>query len=176
MERLANGTRHREARDGCRLASPRLSPVLDVEKSPPHRPSNGAHGCPRLESSDVARQLVLGAPRLHGELLKLGVDVSQATVAKYMAHRTTPPSQSWRSFLTNHLRQIAAADFFVVPTATCRLLFVLVILRHERRRIAHVAVTAHPRPRGRHNNSAKPVRGISTRDNLVHDRDAAFYA
>jgi hypothetical protein len=69
-----------------------------------------------------------GAPRIHGELLKLGVDVSQATVAKYMPRHRRPPSQTWRAFLTNHIGQIAAADFFVVPTATCRLLFVLVIL------------------------------------------------
>ena len=85
-----------------------------------------------------------GAPRIHGELLKLGFAVSQATVAKYMARSTAPPSQSWRTFLANHVHQIAAADFFVVPTATCRLLFVLVILAHERRRIVHVAVTDHP--------------------------------
>src|SRR5262245_55340953 len=84
-----------------------------------------------------------GAPRIHGERLKLGLEVSQATVAKYMARPRTPPSQSWRTFLTNHLHQIAAADFFVVPTATYRLLFVLVILAHERRRIVH-AVTNHP--------------------------------
>jgi putative transposase len=75
-----------------------------------------------------------GAPRIHGELLKLGVQVSQATIANYMTRPATPPSQSWRTFLANHAQQIAAADFFVVPTATYRLLFVLVILAHERRR------------------------------------------
>jgi putative transposase len=85
-----------------------------------------------------------GAPRIHGELLRLGLEVSQATVAKYMPRRTTPPSQTWRTFLANHVHQIAAADFFVVPTATCRLLFVLVILAHERRRVVHVAVTDRP--------------------------------
>jgi hypothetical protein len=85
-----------------------------------------------------------GAPRIHGELVKLGLDVSQATVAKYMARRRRPPSQIWRTFLTNHVHQIVAADFFVVPTATCRLLFVLVILAHDRRRVVHTAVTAHP--------------------------------
>ncbi|MBA3641665.1 MAG: hypothetical protein H0W53_20825 [Acidobacteria bacterium] len=85
-----------------------------------------------------------GAPRIHGEWLKLGIDLSQATVAKYMVRRRQPPSQTWRTFLANHRAQLVAADFFVVPTATCRLLFVLVILAHERRRIVHVAVTAHP--------------------------------
>src|SRR5262249_49091552 len=82
-----------------------------------------------------------GAPRIHGELLKLGVQVSQATVATYMARRTSPPTQSWRSFLANHVSPIAAADFFVVPTATFRLLFVLVSLSHARRRLAHAALT-----------------------------------
>ena len=62
-----------------------------------------------------------GAPRIHGELLKLGIDVCQATVAKYMVRRRQPPSQTWRTFLRNHIGQIVAADFFVVPTATCRL-------------------------------------------------------
>jgi hypothetical protein len=85
-----------------------------------------------------------GAPRIHGELLKVGVQVSEATVAKYMARPARPPSQYWRTFLANHVQQVAAADFFVVPTATYRLLFVLVILAHERRRVVHVAVTHQP--------------------------------
>jgi putative transposase len=82
-----------------------------------------------------------GAPRIHGELPKLGIDVCQATVAKYMGRRHQPPSQTWRAFLTNHVGQIVAADFFVVPTVTYRLVFVLVLLAHDRRRIRHVAVT-----------------------------------
>jgi putative transposase len=77
-----------------------------------------------------------GAPRVHGELLKLGVDVCQATVAKYMVRRRRPPSQTWRTFLANHVGQIVAPDFFVVPTATGRLLFVLVMLAYERRRLS----------------------------------------
>ena len=85
-----------------------------------------------------------GAPRIHGELLKLGINVCQATVAKYMVRRRQPPSQTWGTFLQNHISQIVAADFFVVPTATYRLLFVLVLLADDRRRIRHVAVTAHP--------------------------------
>ena len=67
-----------------------------------------------------------GAPRIHGELLKLGIDVCQSTVAKYTVRQRQPPSQTWRTFLTNHIGQIVAADFFVVPTATYRVLFVLV--------------------------------------------------
>lgn len=85
-----------------------------------------------------------GAPRIHGELLKLGFTVSQTTVATYMVRRRPLPSQTWRTFLTNHAQQLIAADFFVVPTATCRLLFVLVLLADDRRRVVHVAVTEHP--------------------------------
>src|SRR5213080_4326080 len=85
-----------------------------------------------------------GAPRIHGELLKLGIDIGESSVSKYMVRRPQPPWQTWRTFLANHVSQIAAADFFVVPTATYRLLFVLVILAHERRRVVHVAITDHP--------------------------------
>ena len=85
-----------------------------------------------------------GAPRIHGELQKLGIALSQSTDAKYMVRRRRPPSQTWRTFLANHIGQVMAADVFVVPTATYRLLFVLVILAQERRRVVHVAVTDHP--------------------------------
>ena len=65
-----------------------------------------------------------GAPRIHGELLKLGLTVSQSTVAKYLGRRDGPPSQTWRTFLANHVSQLASVDFFTVPTATFRVLFV----------------------------------------------------
>jgi hypothetical protein len=75
-----------------------------------------------------------GAPRIHGELLKLGIEVAQSTVAKYMARRGRGPSQTWKTFLRNHTAGIAATDFLIVPTIGFRLLFVLVVLRHQRRR------------------------------------------
>jgi putative transposase len=115
-----------------------------------------------------------GAPRIHGELLKLGIDVSQATVAKCMVRHRRPPSQTWRTFLTNHVGQIMAADFFVVPTATYRLLFVLVILAHHRRRVVHVGVTAHPTGAW----TAQQLREAFPEDAapryLIRDRDDAF--
>jgi putative transposase len=115
-----------------------------------------------------------GAPRIHGELLKLGIEICQATVAKYMVHHRRPPSQTWRTFVTNHLGQLMAADFFVVPTATCRLLFVLVILAHHRRRVMHVAITAHPTATW----TAQQLREAFPWDEapryLVRDRDHAF--
>jgi transposase InsO family protein len=86
-----------------------------------------------------------GAPRIHGELRKLGIEISQASVAKYLRRRPpTRPSQTWRTFLTNHVSQLASIDFSTVPTATFRVLFVFVVLAHDRRRIVHVSVTAHP--------------------------------
>jgi hypothetical protein len=85
-----------------------------------------------------------GAPRIHGELLKLGIDVGQTTVAKYMARRRGPPSQGWKTFLRNHADGIAAVDLFVVPTMSFRLLFGLLILRHDRREIVWLGATAHP--------------------------------
>ncbi len=85
-----------------------------------------------------------GAPRVHGELLKLGIEVSETTVSKYMIKHRGPPSQNWRTFLQNHAKELIALDFFTVSTATFRVLFVLVILSHDRRRILHLNVTEHP--------------------------------
>src|SRR5207245_2640924 len=85
-----------------------------------------------------------GAPRIHGELLKLGIDVGQTTVAKYMARGRRPPSQGWKTFLRNHADEIASMDLFVVPTISFRLLYGFLVLRHSRREILWLGVTAHP--------------------------------
>ncbi|MGH9203484.1 MAG: integrase core domain-containing protein, partial [Vicinamibacterales bacterium] len=115
-----------------------------------------------------------GAPRIHGELLKLGIAVSQSTVAKYRRRHPRPPSQTWRTFLTNHASQILAADLFAVPTVTFRLLFVLTILAHDRRRILHVAVTEHPTATW----TAQQLRNAFSEHDapryLLHDRDSVF--
>jgi transposase InsO family protein len=85
-----------------------------------------------------------GAPRIHGELLKLGFEVAQSSVAKYMVKRRGPPSQGWRTFLQNHAPDIAAMDLFVVPTIGFDLLYAFVIVRLERRNLVWVNVTANP--------------------------------
>src|SRR5262249_43182546 len=104
------------------------------------------------------------------------IDISQASVAKYLVRPRRPPSQSWRTFLTNHVHQVMATDFFVVPTATGRLLFVLVMLAHYRRRVVHVAVTAHPTAAW----TAQQLREAFPWDKaprfLIRDRDLAFAA
>ena len=80
-----------------------------------------------------------GAPHIHGEQLKLGFELSETTVAKYMIRHRKPPLQTWRTFLANHPNESVSADFFVVPTVFFRMLFVFVILSHDRRRIIHFA-------------------------------------
>jgi putative transposase len=85
-----------------------------------------------------------GAPRIHGELLKLGIEISERTVSRLMPRQRKPPSQGWRTFPDNHFRELVAIDFFTVPTATFRVLFVLVVLAHERRRVLHFNITVHP--------------------------------
>jgi putative transposase len=101
------------------------------------------------EIRELIRQMSIanplwGAPRIHGEMLKLGIEVSQATVGRYMLRRHGPPSPTWRTFLRNQIDGIAAIDMFVVVTAAFRLLYVSVILGHARRKILHLNVTQHP--------------------------------
>jgi putative transposase len=115
------------------------------------RKSRGRLGRPKVDAE--VRQLVRrmsqanptwGAPRIMSELQLLGYAVAESTVAKYMARPRKPPSPTWRSFLKNHAGQIAAIDFFTVPTITFRILYVFIVLSHDRRRIAHFNVTANP--------------------------------
>jgi transposase InsO family protein len=88
--------------------------------------------------------LLWGAPRIHGELLKLGFELAQSSVAKYMVKHRGPPSQGWRTFLRNHAPDIAAMDLFVVPTIGFRMLYGFVIVRLDRRDLVWISVTTHP--------------------------------
>ena len=85
-----------------------------------------------------------GAPRIHGELLKLGIDIGETSVSKYMVRRRNPPSQTWRTFLENHLKSTVSIDFFTAPSLRFQVLYVFLVLAHDRRRIVHFNVTAHP--------------------------------
>jgi putative transposase len=97
-----------------------------------------------LVSRMAAANPLWGAPRIHGELGKVGVEVSERTVSRLLRRPRRPPSQTWRTFLTNHVATLASIDFFTVPTFSGRVLFVLVVLMHHRRRIVHINVTEHP--------------------------------
>jgi putative transposase len=137
--------------DVCRWCNPprsslgtgELSPWTGKSRRPPGRPKTSA------EIRDLIRRMshanpLWGVPRIHGELLKLGIEVVQSTVAKYLRRHRKPPMQTWRTFLTNHVEQTVSIDFFTVPTATFRVLFVFIVLSHARRRVVHFGVTEHP--------------------------------
>jgi putative transposase len=131
------------------------------------------------EVRDLIRHMSLanpgwGAPRIHGELLKLGIEVSETTVAKYMIRRRRPPSQTWKTFLKNHLTDLVSADFFVVPTASFRLLFVFVVLSHDRRRPVHFAVTANPTAEWVAQQLVDAFPWDSAPRYLLHDRDGSY--
>jgi len=115
-----------------------------------------------------------GAPRIHGELLKLGIEISETTVAKYMVKRGGPPSQSWRTFLLNHAEETIALDFFTVPTATFKVLFVLIVLSHDRRRILHFNATEHPSAAWTARQLLEACGPDETPRYLVRDRDAIY--
>ena len=115
-----------------------------------------------------------GAPRIHGELLKLGIDIGQTSVAKYMAKRRDPPSQGWRTFLRNHADGIAAMDLFVVPTISFRLLYGLLIMGHGRRQILWFGVTAHPTAEWIANQITEACGWEQAPRYLIRDRDGAY--
>jgi hypothetical protein len=145
VERLDGCRLGRPTRDRDPLAADRLQARLDLEE-PPARPGRPAVA---LEVRALIRRMstanpIWGAPRIHGELQKLGVEISQAAVSKYLVRHRAPPSQTWRTFLDNHLGNLVSVDFFVVPTVLFKVLFVFVVLAHERRRIVHINVTDIP--------------------------------
>ena len=85
-----------------------------------------------------------GAPRIHDELLKVGIEAGETSVSKYLVRSRKPPSKTWRTFLENHVKTMVSVDFFTVPAIRFQVLYVLLALAHERRRIVHFHVTAHP--------------------------------
>jgi transposase InsO family protein len=137
------GSHHHPARDARALAQGRLSLLLALKS----RPQGGR---PQIDTElrGLIRRMSVenplwGAPRIHGELLKLGFEVAQSSVAKYMVKRRGPPSQEWRTFLHNHAPDIAAMDLFVVSIGF-DLLYAFVIMRLDRRDLVWINVTANP--------------------------------
>src|SRR5579862_1276002 len=115
-----------------------------------------------------------GAPRIHGELLKLGIDIGETSVGKYMVRHRKPPSQTWRTFLDNHVKSLVSVDFFTVSTIRFQVLYVFLVLAHDRRRILHFNVTAHPTAEW----TAQQLREAFAWDRapryLLRDRDRIF--
>ncbi len=159
----------------CGLAPQRLSLVLELEDSTwKTRTTERAQTSAGVDSNDEPRKSSLGSPRIHGELLKLGIQIGETSVGKYLVRGRRPPSQTWRTFLENHLKSMVSVDFFVVPTIRFQILYVFLVLAHERRRIVHFAVTAHPTAEW----TAKQLREAFPWDSapryLLRDRDRIF--
>ena len=115
-----------------------------------------------------------GSPRIVAELAKLGIEVAKSTVEKYRPRRDGPPSATWRTFLDQHLRDLVSIDFFIVPTVTCRVLFVFVILAHDRRRIVHFNVTEHPTAQWTAQQLVEAFPFDSAPRYLIRDRDSIY--
>lgn len=133
----------RSPEDGYTLVPRRFPHLLAFQVEAFGRPRT-AHEIRILIQQMATENPLWGAPRIHGELLKLGFDVSQATVSRYMPRRRLNPDQTWKTFIRNHMDCSAAINFLVVPTLTFRILYVVVIMNLERRNLVHPAVTAHP--------------------------------
>src|SRR6202011_277531 len=138
-------------------------------------------GRPKIdrELRDLIRRMskensLWGAPRIHGELLKLGIEVAQSTVARYMTRRQGPPSQGWKTFLRNHAAGIASIDLFVVRTISFKLLYGLVILRHARRRLVRISVTNNPTAEWIAGQVTDAFPWDEAPRHLIRDRDGAF--
>jgi len=143
--------------------------------------SRSRGGRPRIpaEIRRLIREMSLanrlwGAPRIHGELLKLGIEVAQSTVAKYMAKSGRGRSQTWKTFLHNHAAGIAAMDFLIAPTVGFKLLFVLVILRRQRRRLISLTVTTNPTAEWIARQITDAFPWNEAPDYLVRDRDGSY--
>jgi putative transposase len=115
-----------------------------------------------------------GAPRIHGELRKLGINVAERTVLRLLPKGRTSPSQAWRTFLANHVRDLVSLDFFTVPTAGLRVLFVFVVLAHHRRRVLHFNVTEHPTAAWTTQQIVDAFPDDSAPSYLLRDRDSVY--
>src|SRR2546430_5637769 len=115
-----------------------------------------------------------GAPRIHGELLKLGIHVAERTVSRLLPKRRTPPSQTWRTFLTNHVRDLVSIDFFILPTVRLRVLFAFVVLAHDRRRVLHFNVTEYPTAAWTAQQIVNAFPDDSAPSFLLRDRDSIY--
>ena len=156
------------------MASDGVPTVLALEVSHSGWSAEDTREIRRLIREMSLANRLWGAPRIHGELLKLGIEVAQSTVAKYMARSGRGHSQTWKTFLDNHTAGIGAMDFLIVPTVGFRLLFVLVILRHERRRLISLSVTANPTAEWIARQITDAFPWDEAPADLIRDRDASY--
>ena len=157
------------------MASDRVSTVLALEVALSRRSAEDTRGDPAPDPEMSLANRLWGAPCIHVELLKLGIEVAQSTVAKYMARGGRGRSQTWKTFLHNHSTGIGAMDFLIVPMPVgFKLLFALVILRHERRRLISLSVTANPTAEWIARQITDAFPWDEAPDYLIRDRDASY--
>jgi putative transposase len=147
------------------------------------RSQSGTPGRPAIatEVRDLIQDMwrsnpMWGAPRIVGELRKLGINVAKSTVEQYRPKSHKPSSPTWKAFLNNHVKDIVACDFFTVPTASCKVLFVFILLAHERRRIVHFHITEHPTAQWTSQQIVEAFPWESAPRYLLRDRDAIYSA
>ena len=121
-----------------------------------------------------AANISWGSPRIVGDLHKLGIDVAKSTVEKYRVRSRKPSSPTWKAFLNNHVRDLVSIDFFVVPTVRNKVLFVLVVLAHHRRRVVHFNVTEHPTAQWAGQQIIEAFSWDTAPKYLLRDRDAIY--
>jgi len=143
--------------------------------------SRNRGGRPKVDAEirDLVRRMceenpLWGAPRIHGELLKLGFEVAQSTVSKHMIRRRGPPSQGWKTFLRNHADGIAAVDFLVVPTIAFERLFAFVIVHLKRRKILWIGTTTNPTAEWLANQITEAFPWSTAPEYLIRDNDGAY--
>jgi putative transposase len=139
----------------------------------PGRPRTGAEIRKLIHTMATANP-TWGAPRIHGELKKLGFTISERTVSRWMPKKTGKPSQTWMTFLRNHVGQMVSIDFFTVPTLQLRVLYVFVVLAHDRRRVLHFNVTEHPTAAWTAQQLVEAFPYDSVPRYLVRDRDGIY--
>ena len=175
LDRLALQPRHRATRHRPRLAPPRLPALLALEvQGPLSRPPEADPELRDLIRRMARENPTWGRRRIRAELALLGYAIAELTVAKYMHRKSPRPSPTWRVFLTAHARDIVAVDFFLVPTLTFRLLFVFVVLRHDRRELLHINVTDHPTAVWTTQQIIEAFPDDSAPRFLLRDRDAIY--
>jgi transposase InsO family protein len=133
-----------------------------------------------MEIKKLIRQMVesnvgWGAPKIHGELLKLGFNISERSISRFMPKKQgKPPSQTWRTFLDNHVGSLASIDFFAVPTATFRVLLVFFVLRHDRRRVVHFNISEFPSAAWTAQQIIEAFSEDSAPEYMIRDRDGIY--
>jgi transposase InsO family protein len=167
---------HRSSRHGGALAARKISAVLGAafKQIGKNRSASRQFSDSHIDSHFGEANPLWRAPRIHGELKKLGIAVSERTVSRILQTLKRPPSQTWKTFLQNHVGELVAIDFFTVPTIRLRVLFVFLVIEHRRRRVLHFGVTEHPTAEW---TGQQVIEAFSERDAkgyLIRDRDALF--